>query len=159
MVVIPPETSPTRYLSALAALNLPTGDGTGDWHQTETFKRGAPCEPLGFLIGPGLAWDTTPYMASVGVVECSALLAAYGIPHPAGPVWTADHARAIADVVVGEALTGRLIMCVDLEGWMPCPEDKDAVVRLLVMAMGRLPESAKGIVTAWIAKNVLVGER
>src|SRR5260363_411575 len=55
-----PETSPSRYLSGIAALNIPSTRGTGDWHLIETFFRPRQQHSRLFVSGIGCETDTTP---------------------------------------------------------------------------------------------------
>lgn len=151
MIHIPPDTSPSRYLSGMVALNVPSPEGTGDWHQDGTFFMGPVRIPRGLLAGPGCEWDTTPYLGQVGVIDVSSRLDAAGIPHPEGPVWAADHARAIADMVIGHAVAGRVVAHVDLDAWMHFDEDKDAVFALLDIAMYKLSQEAAACASRWLA--------
>src|SRR5260364_247270 len=97
-----PETSPSRYLSGIAALNIPSTRGTGDWHLIETFFRPRQQHSRLFVSGIG----------------CEA-----------------DHARAIADMVLVCVLDGSEPDHVELDDWMPMSEDKQAVFDLLEIAM------------------------
>lgn len=147
------ETSPQRYLSGMAALNIPSSKGTGDWHLIETFFRPHQQRSRLFIAGAGCEADTTPLLADQGVFECSAILNEWGIPHPPGTVYAATHARAIADMVLVCVLDGSHADYVELDDWMPRNEDKQAVFDLLDMAMQYLTLEQKSRVTVWKTKN------
>ncbi len=150
-----PETSPQRYLSGIAALNIPSFKGTGDWHLIETFFRSHQQRSRLFMAGVGCEADTTPLLADRGVFDCSAILNEWGIPHPPGTVYAANHARAIADMVLVCVLDGSHPDHVELDDWMPGNEDKQAVFDLLDVAMQYLTWEQQSKVAAWKKKNLI----
>ncbi|CCD28830.1 conserved hypothetical protein [Candidatus Glomeribacter gigasporarum BEG34] len=150
-----PETSPSRYLSGIAALNIPSTRGTGDWHLIETFFRPRQQHSRLFVSGIGCETDTTPLLSNRGIFECSARLSEWQIPHPPGAVYAADHARAIADMVLVCVLDGSEPDHVELDDWMPMSEDKQAVFDLLEIAMPHLTLEQKSKVAAWKQKNAI----
>src|SRR3981081_1884443 len=95
-----PNTSPTRYLSGVVALNIISEKGTGDWHQ-DLFLRPRAKVARSFIIERGQAVDPSALLGTVGISDASGMLAAMHVPHPDGPVYAASHARAIADLVLG----------------------------------------------------------
>lgn len=105
-----PVTSPTRYVSYQAALNLRLpGEHTGDWHKEASFfaMEGNPHTLI--LAGPGGWGDSTPSLGSKGVRDMAHILAGWVIPPDCGPVWVANHYRAIADYVVLDTVDGRCL--------------------------------------------------
>lgn len=148
-------TAPDRYLSGMAALNIPSDEGTGDWHMIETFFSPRQRFSRLFITGAGCHDDTTSYLADMGVYDCSAILNAYGIPHPGGSVYAATHARAIADMVLVTILDGRSPSFIPLDDWMPSDIDKQAVFDLLEVAAGRMDEEDKKRVLVWIEANLI----
>lgn len=99
--ILIPETSPTSYISFKCALNLRLEDVdeewvTGDWHFEESFF-GFRKQTYTSLAGrPGLI-DTVPALGSLGVRDMAQVIADAGIRPNEGPVWVANHYRAIAD--------------------------------------------------------------
>lgn len=152
MSIIPP-TTPFRYLSGMAALNIPSDSGTGDWHMVETFFRPRQTLSRLFLAGDGCPDDTTPLLSDVGVYECSHILDRYQIPHPDGAVFAATHARAIADMVLVTVADGGSPAFIKLDDWMPEVEDKRAVFELLDAAISQLKTIAREKIAAWVKAN------
>ena len=150
-----PETSPTRYLSGIVALNIPSGEGTGDWHQTQIFFRPYVRHPRSFLVGSGLDFDPTAYMGNAGVEDRSAELDALGVEHPAGPVYAATHARAIADLLLRAVLRGESPQFVTLDDWMPKDEQKQSVLALLAKARPHLTQQQNDTLRRWALANAV----
>ena len=83
-----PVTSPTRYVSYQAALNLRLpGEHTGDWHKETSFFTMAGNPHTLILAGPGGWGDSTPSLGSKGVRDMAHILAGWVIPPDCGPVW------------------------------------------------------------------------
>jgi hypothetical protein len=152
-----PVTTRTRYLSGMAALNLYSSEGTGDWHLVETFFRSHTKRSRTFLAGTDCVTDTNALLGDIGVFECSALLDRMGIPHPTGEAYAANHARAIVDLVLGAVMNKGSPDFVTLDDWMPQEKDKQAVFDLMALALPRLPDDQQKKVTAWQATNAITG--
>ena len=103
-----PPTTPTSYVSFVCALNLKLpGELTGDWHFRTSFF----CNPGQFsapVAGPGGWVDTTPSLGTKGVRDMGRVIAARKIKPYDGPVYVANHYRAIADMVMDDLLEGPL---------------------------------------------------
>lgn len=102
-----PKTSPRRYISFQHALNLRAeGEYTGDWHPMSAFfdegeqHRSAP------IAGEGGTVDTTPSLGERGIRDMANILAAQDILPASGPVYVANHYRAIADLAMLELRDG-----------------------------------------------------
>lgn len=152
--LIIPETSPDRYVGGMAALNLPTAIGTGDWHQVQTFFRPHRRLSRSFISGVGCPTDTTALLGRTGIVDCTQVVEQLRIPHQGLRVFAATHARAVADLVLGAVQRGESPDFVDLDDFMPRPEDKREVFDLLQMATAKLDGNARQQVNAWQTKNV-----
>lgn len=148
-----PKTSRSRYLSGMAALNLPSPNGTGDWHLVETFFRPRQQRSRTFLAGFGCETDTNSYLADHGIYECSAIMDELQIPHPQGEVYAANHARAIADLVLGAVLSDGSPDYIQLDDWMPSESDKKEVFDLICMAFSKLNPEQQHKVKVWQQKN------
>ncbi|HTV74149.1 MAG TPA: hypothetical protein VME66_10620 [Candidatus Acidoferrales bacterium] len=148
-----PATSPTKYLSGVVALNLPADGTSGDWHYEQTFLRPRTRTPRTFLAGDGQPTDTSLLLGEAGIYDCSAALDRLGIAHPAGPVYAADHVRAVADLVLGSLLRGERANHVVLDEWMPEVPDQRRVFTLLERARSRLRPGLQALVDTWIAAN------
>lgn len=92
---------PLRYIGGMAALNLPSSTGTGDWHFWQTFERERRHRSRSFISGAGCATDTTALLGDAGIYEASELLRTLGIRFEGGTAYAASHARACADLVLG----------------------------------------------------------
>lgn len=148
-----PHTSPLHYLGGMAALNLPSPSGTGDWHLEETFFRQRDKRSRSFISGIGCATDTTPLLGDVGIYDCTHIIDDLHIPHESAPVFAANHARAIADLVISSILRGIAPHHIQLDDWMPRATDKQAVFDLLSLATTHLTEDQQGLLAAWTTKN------
>lgn len=148
-----PETSPDRYLGGMAALNLPTAVGTGDWHQVQTFFRPRRRLSRSFISGVGCQTDTTDLLGRAGIVDCTQVVERLRIPHQGARVFAATHARAVADLVLAAVRRGESPDFVDLDDYMPRPDDKREVFDLLQMAAAKLSANARQQVNAWRTKN------
>ena len=96
-----PVTTQTRYLSYSVALSLrlpgeDTGEGGGDAPFVTPVGSPRTLTPA----GPGGWSDTTPSLGSMGVRDMAHVIEGLYIPPGCGPVWVANHYRAIADYVL-----------------------------------------------------------
>ena len=102
-ILIPP-TSPTSYISFRRALNLSApGEHTGDLHFQEYFF-GFVDPTVAPLTGPGGIVDSTPSLGSKGVRDMGKVIADRGIQPYNGPVYVANHYRALADIALDSLL-------------------------------------------------------
>jgi len=99
-----PATSRLRYLGGMAALNLPSPTGTGDWHMVQTFFGPRKKLSRSFISGAGCQTDTTSILGDAGVYDCSEVLDELGIPYEGDVAYAASHARACADLVLAAVL-------------------------------------------------------
>lgn len=148
-----PHTSSFRYLGGMAALNLPSPSGTGDWHLEQTFFRQREKRSRSFISGVGCATDTTALLGDAGIYDCTHIITDLNIPHESEPVFAASHARAIADLVISSILRGVAPNNIQLDDWMPRDTDKQAVFDLLSMAAKHLTEGQQGLMLVWTTKN------
>lgn len=155
MTITIPTTSPMRYLSGMAALNLPSPTGTGDWHMEQTFFRSREKRSRSFISGLGCATDTTPLLGDTGVFDCTTLLDDLKIPHVEAPVYAANHARAIADLVLAAVLRNESPDFVRLDDWMPRDSDKQEVFDLLSIALPQLRSEHQKTILTWKNKNAV----
>lgn len=152
--VIIPRTSRLHYLGGMAALNLPSPLGTGDWHMEQTFRnRQGNKLSRSFISGVGCATDTTALLGDAGIYDCTQIINDLKIPHDSEPVFAANHARAIADLVISSILRDITPNHIQLDDWMPRETDKQSVFDLLNIAAPHLTEDQRGLVAAWANKN------
>jgi hypothetical protein len=150
-----PATSPYRYLGGMAALNLPSPTGTGDWHMEQTFFHSRETRSRSFISGVDCATDTTSILGDIGVYDCTDLLDDLRIPHAEGSVYAANHARAIADLVLSAVLRDESPDFIRLDDWMPRDSDKQEVFDLLSIAFKQLRHKQQQALLAWQNKNVI----
>ncbi|WP_216085959.1 hypothetical protein, partial [Shigella sonnei] len=118
---------PLRYIGGMAALNLPSSTGTGDWHFWQTFERERRHRSRSFISGAGCPTDTTALLGDAGIYEASELLRTLGIRFEGRTAYAASHARACADLVLAAVMRGLSPDFVTLDDWMPREIDKQAV--------------------------------
>jgi hypothetical protein len=148
-----PATSRQHYLGGMAALNLPSPSGTGDWHMEQTFFRLREKRSRSFISGAGCLTDTTPILGEVGIYDCTSILDDLGIPHKSDTAYAANHARATADLVLAAVLRGESPNFVVLDDWMPRDRDKQQVFELLAIAHGHLTAGQQDKVLQWKHQN------
>ena len=102
--ILIPTTSPTSYISFRRALNLSApGEHTGGLHFQEYFF-GFVEPTVAPLTGPGGIVDSTPSLGSKGVRDMGRVIADGGIQPYNGPVYVANHYRALADIALDSLL-------------------------------------------------------
>jgi hypothetical protein len=148
-----PATAPRRYLSGMAALNVLSEDGTGDSHPYQFLRGGSARRPRTFLVEDGMDIDAIAILGDAGIYNCAAVLDRMGVPHPPGPVWSGEHHRAIADMVLVAVACGEDPSFVALDDWMPRDADKASVFNLLRAAMEQLAPTNRDAVRAWMDEN------
>ena len=130
-----PWTTPTKYLSFQAALNLRLpGEYTGDWHHSVAFFVHVDNPWTLVYAGPGGLTDSTPSLGSHGVRDMAHLLEDYVVAPGSGPVWVANHYRAIVDYAMLDLTRGicppkpMMAGACTINQWLDTPEQ----VKLLV---------------------------
>jgi len=100
-----PITTPERYLSGTAGLNIPCPDGTdGDWRMRAVLtSEGKKLELAG--EGEGAIVNLNPWLGTSGVHECGEVLRSHRID-VSGEVFAGSHSRSLLDKVVSLALEG-----------------------------------------------------
>ncbi|SDU13752.1 hypothetical protein SAMN05216296_1987 [Pseudomonas pohangensis] len=155
---IPPTSlSPLVYIGGMAALNLPSPTGTGDWHMEQTFfiPRPSGRRSRSFISGAGYPTDTTSILGDEGIYDCTATLDDLGILSESSTAYAASHARATADLVLDAVLRGLSPCFVTLDDWMPRDSDKQQVFDLLARAMPYLTADQQENVRWWERKNAM----
>ena len=146
-----PETSPTRYLTGMVALNIPAPEKTGgDWHFWGTF--GSPRFPDNLArAGEGLEWNTHALFGDYGIHECSEELRRRGVIVPDGmPVYSANHYRAILDMLYHSVSKGQVPRYLAIDDWLDTEEQKQEFFRILDRFLANLSPSEKELVSSWI---------
>ncbi|QSA99351.1 hypothetical protein JWZ97_19840 (plasmid) [Methylococcus sp. EFPC2] len=145
-----PATTRSRYLTAETALNIPTPEGTGDWHFAETFEGYGGRRPGRFCVAGVDTLDTTLWLGQEGLFDARSRLEPYGLHLPPGPVYAADHYRALADRVITAVVAGEAFEdCLLLEDWLPEAEEQERLMRLLEKARPALSALQWRRIVAW----------
>ncbi|MDE0104988.1 MAG: hypothetical protein OXN89_21625 [Bryobacterales bacterium] len=154
-----PVTTPTRYVSFRAALNLRlAGEHTGDWHKTVFFYTAADNPYTLKLAGPGGLCDSTPSLGSKGVRDMAEYLVVMDvIPEGTGPVWVANHYRAITDLVLGDVtdlrctFIPRVAPVYTINQWLDTEEQIEHLVQeYLVPLTSQLPPEEREVHEQWL---------
>ncbi|MDE0123640.1 MAG: hypothetical protein OXN97_03585 [Bryobacterales bacterium] len=153
-----PVTTPSRYLSYLAALNLRLpGEDTGDWHGDIPFVASVDYPRTLRPAGPGGWSDTTPSLGSKGVRDMAHLLEGKYIPPGCGPVWVANHYRAIADYVLVDtqgcwcAKYPRHVPVRNINQWLDTPEQVEHLVEEYLKPLrNQLSTEERELHDAWL---------
>ena len=154
-ILIPP-TTPSRYVSFNRALNLrEPGEDTGDWHFKVMFFCAANEPPkVANLAGEGMKIDTTPTLGTRGVRDMSDELARRKVKAMAGPVYVANHYRAIADLALVELIKGRVPMTVTVRVVNQWLDTEDQIAMLvqdyLFPLEGQLVGEAREAYQTWL---------
>jgi len=146
-----PETSLTRYVTGMAALNIPAPENTGgDWHFGGTFRSPYFPENIG-LAGEGLEWNTNALFGDYGIHECSEELRQRGIIIPDGmPVYSANHYRAILDMLYHSVSSGRIPQHLAIGDWLDTEEHKSTFFCLLDRFSHRFSPTEQRLIESWI---------
>ena len=128
--VLIPATSSKRYISFQFALNIRfPWEFSGAGHFRETFFGDKePC--YAEVAGTGTAVDTTPSLGSKGVRDMAQLLDKYKVRPHNGPVYVANHFRAIADISLEELQLGQgfvLATAYKINDWIRTREDMETL--------------------------------
>lgn len=99
-ILIPP-TSPTSYVAFRRALNLCLPDEWTGGLRFEEYYFGYVEPTVTPLAGPGGIVDSTPSLGSKGVRDMGRIIAGHKIQPYNGPVYVANHYRALADIALG----------------------------------------------------------
>ena len=145
MLSIPP-TSPDRYVTGFAALNIPLADGTAaDWHFVATFIESASTARVAGLNSP----SASVVFGGYGVHECGRELRACGHVGTDGEVWAADFVRAILDLVHNSVAEGRRPDHVDVDDLLDRESDRRELAARLADLKRAMPEDARSLIERW----------
>lgn len=145
-----PETSPEHYISGIAALNIPSVDGTGDWHMHGVFRANTKKPPLLFIVGEGEPFNSNKIFGNEGIIECSHILDEFKIEHVSEKVYAANHIRAIADLILYFSETGSSLDHLPINDWLNNEEQK----RDLYLLINKSESITKNTeIRKWMIKN------
>lgn len=126
-----PETNIKHYLTAITALNIYSEDGTGDWHFSENFLEDESFIPRKIVAGFDTC-STNKYLGDKGVFNCYQILLESGVQPSTKHVFSADHYRAIADMVLDSITKGHDIEdSIILDDWLPEQHEKEKLYLLI----------------------------
>lgn len=129
-----PATTQTTYISGISALNIPSRDGTGDWHtHAALVMEGKRKLPL-LLVGDNQDFSSNDVFGLAGIEDRTDDCDRYGIPHESSPVYAANHIRAIADMVIFYLGKGFDISALPLEDWLNTKAEKLSLFEMLQCA-------------------------
>lgn len=129
--------SPHHYITGKAAINFPhPGSTARGWHFLSYFDResGVAKVSLAGIHYP----DTSLYCGDLGIIDATFELARRGWSVEGRRLYTADHYRATADMIVKWALSDSKHCNVEVADWFPSPEDSQKLLRLLEVAKPKL---------------------
>ena len=148
-----PETSRTHYITGITALNIPSDEGTGDWHILDTLGN-----PQRFQLAGLNFLSTHEVFGDEGIFECAQVLekyGAFGVPKDC-PVYAANHYRAVADMI-WNALEKKWQWhgAIIADDWFPAPEDKKKLRDILTRGLPSLTPEQRASVEAWMQREQL----
>lgn len=148
MLSIPP-TSPERYLTGFEALNIPLADGTAaDWRFHEVFVA---CEGPAHVAGAGYP-PTSVFFGGYGIRECGDQLRKMGRADVLGPVWAADHVRAILDLVAKSVMERRLPDHVPADDLLDREADRAELRRKVAEFRAKVSDDVRNLIDRWGTK-------
>lgn len=152
-----PKTSPERYISFKHALNLraPEED-TGEWHfLTAFFDEDGAEQRTAPLAGQDGLVDTRPSLGEVGVRDMAGVLKRQGVTELTGPVYVANHYRAVADLAMLELSRGQTPTIANaraINAWFDMEDQISTLVESYLKPLRlQLNEVSQNVFEAWIA--------
>jgi hypothetical protein len=151
-----PKTSQERYLTGLTALNIPSPEGTGDWHFSETFEGAAGRPPGPYQLAGDDLLNTRFLLGDAGIFDARSRLEPYRLELPPGPIYAADHYRAIADICL-TAIVARQSFenSIILDDWLPEPDEQVRLWRLLETAKPALTVDQWERIDLWMSHYMM----
>lgn len=124
-------TTPDNYITAIAALNIPSDEGTGDWHFFENFMIHDDVIPTQQVAGIDTL-STKQWLGNTGIFDCHEILLECGVSLLNKKVYAANHYRAIADMVYDNVKRGYSIKdTISLNDWLPELHEKKKIYELV----------------------------
>ncbi|GAW87319.1 conserved hypothetical protein [Bathymodiolus platifrons methanotrophic gill symbiont] len=148
-----PETNTKYYLTAITALNIYSEDGTGDWHFSENFLENESFIPRKTVAGVDTC-STNEYLGDKGVFNCYQTLLESGVQPSTKNVFSADHYRAIADMVFDSITKGHEIEgSIILDDWLPEQHEKEKLYLLINSFKSAVTEKQWQKIEVWKMKS------
>ncbi len=126
-------TTKENYITGIAALNIPSSEGTGDWHFFENFMIRVNIIPTQQVAGIDTL-STKKWLGDFGVFDCHEILLECGITtlNKSECIYAANHYRAIADMVYDNVKHGYSIKdTISLNDWLPEIHEKKKIYALV----------------------------
>ena len=145
-----PDTSKTNYLTGITALNIPSLNGTGDWHFVETFQGFGGRSASRYFVSGVNSVDVSAVLGVEGIINCADILGKYRANGVKEEVYAANHYRAAAELILNTVIQGWPLPSLgDLQGWFSGQDDKDNIYMFLKKAIDILSEEDKDRVLVW----------
>ncbi len=143
----------SAYLTGGTALNIPSTEGTGDWHIGGTLLY-----PERFRVAGKDYVSTNTIFGSEGIFDCTEVLKERGVRVPEGvTVYAANHYRAVGDVIVNALKKGWSWKdSVFADDWFPGDKEKIQLRDFLVKAMPKLLPVEREEITSWMRREKLI---
>lgn len=127
------DTTTENYITAIAALNIPSDEGTGDWHFFENFMIHGDIIPTQQVAGIDTL-STRRWLGDSGIFDCHEILLECGVTtlNKNEKIYAANHYRAIADMVYDNVKRGFSIKdTISLNDWLPELHEKKKIYALV----------------------------
>jgi DNA-binding MarR family transcriptional regulator len=149
-----PKTSMRHYLTAKTALNIPSDEGTGDWHFFEMFvgSHGRKAGPF-FIAGINVS-DTFDILGLEGIADESEKLRELGLECN-GPVYAASHYRAMADLIYYRLQDGVGLDSYKINEWFPALNDQGKLIAMLQVLATGIEQSKEKQLNNWLRDQKL----
>lgn len=147
-----PQTTRRHYLTAKTALNIPSTEGTGDWHFFEMFQGTHGRKPGPFFVSGVNVADTYDIFNDMGIDDYSELLRRVGIDVKL-PVFAADHYRAMADLIYQRLQDDKGLQSYRAEDWFPAVSDRKKLRDVLNKLKPHLESAQINKLTSWMKEQ------
>lgn len=150
-----PKTTPQHYISFKHALNLRLPDeDTGDWHfRPMFFEEGEP-RRAALIAGESGRVNTNPALGQKGIREMSQILEQQNVLPAQGPVYVADHYRAIADLAMLQLSQGKVPTIAtnrEINAWLDTEEQVNHLItEYLIPLRSQRDDDALAAYDQWI---------
>ena len=145
--------TPDSYWTGSLALNLPAPEGTsGDWHKVGRIRPGDETRLRRWCAGSELFSDTRNLMELDGVYDCTDTLRKQGFVTD-GPIYAANHFRALIDLVVTWYDRGSVPAPVPFADFLPHPEHQRMFFRFLNRRARLFPKALRSAFAAWLVED------
>ncbi|NOR69628.1 MAG: hypothetical protein GQ532_08040 [Methylomarinum sp.] len=143
-------TNPDNYITAIAALNIPSDKGTGDWHFFENFMIHDDVIPTQKVAGIDTL-STKKWLGNTGIFDCYEVLKECGLKSDKQKIYAANHYRAIADMVYDNVKRGYSIKdTISLNDWLPELHEKKKMYILISLLESAMTSNEWDVIKEWI---------